>query len=370
MADLTALDLVFIRHAECFHTAAVGIPSAIMAQFTSTDPAVQAPVVSLVTRFDDDPTRAAQGQWKQCAASSPFAVLTKADTPLLPSELARAAHEPRLQATLATLDATSQPFLCASPPLLRTMSTAALAASLGPTEGPASRSLRSCLTSKTMLPRPSSLHTPEDVAALTAAATRALEAATRGELTEEARTVVGAVESAEMAAKLLAACVPALEAYCTMVTAGGFGVDVAAEAAAEGSGGAAAFATWAFEAAASRRVSTVVVYGGSGWWANLIKDLDALNSEKLSAEAMDALLPALALDRAAVGTDGSPILLPLMAPPAGARYVRLVRRADGFGLDLPEKAALASLNPKRMPEGADREEWLKGLLAAGECCSY
>lgn len=111
------LDLVFIRHAECFHTAAVGIPSAIMAQYTSGDAAVRAAVAPLVSKFDD-PVRVAQGEWKRCAAAAPFATLTKADTPLLPSELASGVHVPRLARTLAALGATEAPFLCASRPVL------------------------------------------------------------------------------------------------------------------------------------------------------------------------------------------------------------------------------------------------------------
>ena len=367
--ELASLDLIFIRHAECFHTAAVGMPSAIMAQFTSPDPAIKASVESLVTRFTD-PIRVAQGEWKKCASDAPFALLTKADTPLLPSELASGVHESRLRKTIATLNASAQPFLCASPPLLRMMSTAAIAASYAPADGPASESLRTCLTSSTMLPRPSPLHTPDDIAALTAAAKAALEAANKGEVTDGARTVLGAVAGAETAAKLLTAFVPVLEAYGAMHSTGGFAADGAADAAAAGSGGGAtAFAKWAFSAAASRRVSTVVVYGGSGWWAGLIKELRA-SSEGLSAGALDVLLPELALDPTAVDADGSPIKLPLLAPPAGARYVRIVRRADGFGLALPTEPAAAALNPKGLEEGADRETWLKGLLAAGECCSY
>ena len=84
------------------HTAAIGMPSAIMAQFTSDDAAVKASVEPLVTRFDA-PVRVQQGEWKACAKEAPFAVLTKADTPLLPSELADEVHVPRLRAILATL---------------------------------------------------------------------------------------------------------------------------------------------------------------------------------------------------------------------------------------------------------------------------
>ena len=32
-------------------------------------------------------------------------------------------------------------------------------------------------------------------------------------------------------------------------------------------------------------------------------------------------------------------------------------------------AAASALNPQR-PAGVEREEWIRGLLAAGECCSY
>lgn len=367
--ELTSLDLVFVRHAECFHTAAVGTPSAIMGLLNSPDAAVKASIEPLITRFDD-PVRVAQGTWKQCAAAAPFSVLAKADTPLLPSELARATHEPRLKATIATLGQAAQPFLCASPPLLRTMLTGAIAASYAPVDdSPASTSLRTCVTSSTMLPRPSPLHTPDDVAALTAAAKEALEAAGKGEVTDGARTVLGAVDSAETAVELLSALVAVLEAFGAMHAAGGFPTDRAADAAAAGSSGAVAFAEWAFAAAASRGVSTVVVYGGSGWWASLIKELGA-SSEGLSAAALDVLLPELALEPTALGPDGRPIELPLMAPPAGARYVRLVRRADGFGLALPTEPPAAALNPKAREEGADREAWLRGLLAAGKCCSY
>ena len=253
------------------------------------------------------------------------------------------------------------------------MSTAALAAALAPSDGTSSAvsaSLATCLTSSTMLPRPSPLHTADDLAALTAAAKAALAAAAGGHVSEEARTVLGGVETAEQARELLAASLRALDAYERLRSTGGFATDGEADAAAAGCTGAKAFATWAFRAAASRGVSTLVVYGGSGWWANLIKELRG-TSEGLDASMVDALLPELAICPAALGADGSPLQVPLLAPPAGARYVRLVRHADGgVGLALPSECALAALNPPGRAEGAEREGWLRGLLSSGECCSY
>ena len=93
------INVIFVRHAECMHTAVEGLPSAIMPQFFND--ATRASVAPLVARFDDDALRAAQGKWKACAANANYAVLTKADSPLLPSELAARAHEPRLTAIFA-----------------------------------------------------------------------------------------------------------------------------------------------------------------------------------------------------------------------------------------------------------------------------
>mmetsp|Transcript_1382 Transcript_1382/g.3170 ORF Transcript_1382/g.3170 Transcript_1382/m.3170 type:complete len:81 (-) Transcript_1382:40-282(-) len=76
------------------HTARVGAPSAIMAQYM--DPATRAQFEPLVTKFDSDPVRSAEGEWKRLAAATAFSVLAQ-DTPLLPSGLVAKVHEPRLK---------------------------------------------------------------------------------------------------------------------------------------------------------------------------------------------------------------------------------------------------------------------------------
>ena len=77
-----AINLVFVRHAECMHTAALGIPSAILPKFM--DETTKDAVAPLVSQFEGV-RKNSEGQWKKLAADTPFAVLTKADTPLLPS---------------------------------------------------------------------------------------------------------------------------------------------------------------------------------------------------------------------------------------------------------------------------------------------
>ena len=78
------------------------------------------------------------------------------------------------------------------------------------------------------------------------------------------------------------------------------------------------------------------------------------------------------------GVDGAASLASLRA---GARFVRLVRRPEGgFTLALPTAgeaaaagdafaAAAAALTPSK-PADAEREAWLRGMLAEGLCCSY
>ena len=368
------VDVVFIRHAECMHTAAVGMPSAIMVQFTSTDEAVRASVEPLVTRFDT-PVRVQQGQWKACAKETPFAVLTQADTPLLPSELADEAHLPRLRATLTTL--AQHTFICAAPPLLRMKASVAIAKAVAQQlEGAsaAAASLGKCNVTATLLPRPSPLHAREDVAALTAAAQAALAAAEMGEVGALARSVLGAVEDVAIATRLLRACVAYLESYSQLDSDGGFVNDEVADAAVaalpEGTSASAKFATWAFAAATRRGCRTVVVFGGTGWWASLINQL---GGAALPAAIRDRVLPEIAISQDAKDANGEPIQLPLMPPAAGARYVRIERTADGFALALSD-ASLAALNPSAPPTGAEsgaqRDAWLRGLLATGEACSY
>ena len=369
------VDVVFIRHAECMHTAAVGMPSAIMVQFTSTDEAVRASVEPLITRFDT-PVRVQQGQWKACAKETPFAVLTQADTPLLPSELADEAHLPRLRATLTTL--AQHNFICAAPPLLRMKASVAIATAVAQQlEGAsaAAASLGKCNVTATLLPRPSPLHTREDVAALTAAAQAALAAAERGEVGALARSVLGAVEDVAIATRLLRACVAYLESYSQLDREGGFVNDEVADAAVaavpEGSSASAKFATWAFAAATRRGCRMVVVFGGTGWWASLINQL---GGAALPAAIRERVLPEIAISQEAKDANGHPIQLPLMPPAAGARYVRIERTPDGFTLALSDASPLAMLNPSAPPAGAEsgalRDAWLRGLLAAGEACSY
>ena len=394
--DVSILDLVFIRHCECFHTAAVGVPSAVMMQYLGSDPAARASVEALVTHFSD-PIRLAQGEWKTIAAQdSRFAVLTKADTPLLPSALASGIHLPRLQKTTHSLLATGARYFCASPPLLRMMCTAAIAASMaspnaagggGGGGGGGGVGLRTAFLSATMLPRPSPLHSASDITALAAAASRALASAKDGAITDEARSVLGSVDDLPTALSLLAAHVSALDQYTAMQEAGGFvaddAADTAASEAAGGGGSSGRFARWAFAMAAARGCSNLIAFGGSGWWASLIRELNG-DGGGLGPDEIDVLLPLLALDENARGPDGKPIALPLLPPPAGARYVRLVRRGDTFSLCLPTAAeahaegnafaatatGLNPVHPGCAHEGAGREAWLRGLLSAGESCTY
>ena len=120
----------------------------------------------------------------------------------------------------------------------------------------------------------------------------------------------------------------------------------------------------------------------SGWLAGLIDEL----GESLSDDERDCILPLLAINEDVVDDAGKTVKLPLMPMPADARFVRIVRRMDdgeggraaSFALALPTKTnthtesfarAALQLNPKR-PEGTSRDEWLRGMLAAGWCCSY
>ena len=376
------LNLVFLRHAECMHTAAAGIPSAILPKFM--DAATKASVEPLVTKFDGVRSTS-EGEWKQIAGSSPFSVMSKADTPLLPSELAAGTHKPRLNSTLDALG--DLPFISASPPLLRMKLTAAITHEMRPT----SSGLSTCQLSTLLLPRPSPLHTPEDVRAYATAADEALAHLEAGGLaadTPELQTVqsvVGAVSAEDEAsvadAKLRASAVTAaMKAYTAMDASGGFvPCDEPAEEAASAGGGSAAekFARWAFGLAAKSGCSNLVVFGGSGWWAGLVNELGTT----LPDEARDALLPSLVTDASVLNDGGEPIALPLMPPPAGARFVSVVRGPEGFSLALPTaaqaeadgdafSAKAAALNPGRPADGVERDDWLRGLLADGQCCTY
>ena len=159
--------------------------------------------------------------------------------------------------------------------------------------------------------------------------------------------------------------------------------DIAAKVAAgEGSSNSTKFAHWAFDLAKRTSCNNLVVFGGSGWLAGLINEL----GESLSDDERDCILPLLALNEDVVDDAGKTVKLPLMPMPADARFVRIVRRMDdgeggggaSFALALPTKTnthtesfarAALQLNPKR-PEGTSRDEWLRGMLAAGWCCSY
>ncbi len=95
-------------------------------------------------------------------------------------------------------------------------------------------------------------------------------------------------------------------------------------------------------------------------------------------------MPKIALRADILGDDGRPLEIPLLPPPAGARFARLVRRDDGgYSLTLPTAsaadndafaAAATKLNPAPPPAALSsstaREAWLRGLLASGKACSY
>lgn len=379
------INLVFIRHAECMHTAAMGIPSAILPKFL--DATTKANVEPLVTKFSGVRSTS-EGEWKKLAGDAPFSVLTKADTPLLPSELAAATHTPRLNATLNALG--ELPFITASPPLLRMKTTAAIARGA---RSPPPSGLSQCHLSALLLPRPSPLHTPEDVSAYAKAAGEALDHLTRGGLSADTpemasvQSIVGAVapdvDASLSDAKTRAAAVTAaMEAYLEMDSSGGFiACDTAAEEAAASLAGTASdkFARWAFGLAAAKGCTNIVVVGGSGWWAGLVNELGG----GLPAEAKDLLLPPLIVDATVVDDAGAPIALPLMPPPAGARFVSITRQPDngGFALALPTAqqaegdgdafaSAAARLNPSPPAEGVERDAWLQGLLEKQEACTY
>ena len=371
------INLVFVRHAECMHTAAQGLPSAIMAKYF--DSATRDAVAPLVQKFDSDPLRAAHGLWKAAAAASPYAVLTKADTPLLPSELLAKTHEPRLAKTFDTLAPLQ--FAVAAPPLLRCMTTAALVAKRLPA---------CCLVSPSLLPRPSPLHALEDVQALKDAAIEVLETLLADDESDDEHRcrddiapVLGPVsvhtsDERNAAVALVREVLSAVEAYLDATNAGFF--ERCAPAAGAPASPQAAFADWAFAECAGRGTHNLVVFGGSGWWAGLVDRFGA----GLSPSDREAVLPKLALRTDVLGDDGRPLEIPLLPPPAGARYARLIRRDDGgYTLALPTAgaadsdafaAAATELNPAPPPAALSsstaREAWLRGLLASGEACSY
>lgn len=371
------INIVFVRHAECMHTSALGLPSAIMGKYF--DYATRDAVAPLVQKFDNDPLRAAHGLWKMTAADTPYAVLTKADTPLLPSELLAKTHEPRLAKTFDTLAPLQ--FAVAAPPLLRCMTTAALVANRLPT---------CCLVSPSLLPRPSPLHALEDVQALKDAAIEALETLLADDESDDEHRcrddiapVLGPVsvhtaDERKAAVALVREVLAAVGAYLDAANAGFF--ERCAPAADAPTSPQAAFADWAFAECAARDTHNLVVFGGSGWWAGLVDRFGA----ELSPSDRKAVLPKLALRADVLGDDGRPLEIPLLPPPAGARFARLMRRDDdGYTLALPTAgaadsdafaAAATELNPApplaALSSSAAREAWLRCLLASGQACSY
>ena len=250
-------------------------------------------------------------------------------------------------------------------------------------------SLHTCHLSALLLPRPSPLHTPDDTLAYHQAATdAAAELLDYPPKVDVAQTVLGALDANAPltdARERLSAVEAMMEAYhayepCFVHDTD---ADIAAKVAAgEGSSNSTKFAHWAFDLAKRTSCNNLVVFGGSGWLAGLINEL----GESLSDDERDCILPLLALNEDVVDDAGKTVKLPLMPMPADARFVRIVRRMDDGeerrrsvvcprASDKDEHAygelceAALQLNPKR-PEGTSRDEWLRGMLAAGWCCSY
>ena len=365
------INILFVRHAECMHTALL-----------NDDP-----------RFVYvDPLRKAHATWKACAKDTAFSSLTKPDSPLLPSDLHRRVHEPRLRALFPLLE--GFPFVTAAPPLLRTMMTAAITAELAPAS---LHGLQRCLISSTLLPRPTQpLHKLQDVQALAKAAERALELLGAGltagstadntavNLTDSTSAAIAIVLGESIppaeAAGLLRAVHNACNTYLGFESGGGF---VHSDGPTDAPGAPDAtpqvrFARWAFQACQDAGCRNLVIFGGCGWFDNVIKQF---GENSLDAVQVDALHPPFTLKPGIVDADGKPQQKSMLPHPAGSRFVRLVHGAGSanYSLELPTPAsataqkdmfaaaaATSNLTPPHATDGPTREIWLRRLLASGE----
>mmetsp|Transcript_64427 Transcript_64427/g.178532 ORF Transcript_64427/g.178532 Transcript_64427/m.178532 type:complete len:361 (-) Transcript_64427:559-1641(-) len=223
------------------------------------------------------------------------------------------------------------------PPLLRTAATAVIAMNVDGAVGFTGRAsisggITKCRMAKCLLPRPSPLHTVEDVAALLSACNEATAALVAGDLKAAARLALPVVggpfeNPATDLPRLLKATHAWLEAYIGAHKNMHFFVENSDQAfkKAEGESDVAVAVRWMAAEAERCGCSDFVLFGGTSWWVQLV---DALGIE-LTEQERDVLLPTKLTNVTPPGSD-KPIELPLVPPPCSARFVQIV---------LPEFAA-------------------------------